>query len=463
MNQEKTKDAIVIGAGITGLTAAFYLDRMKQDFLVLEEKERVGGVIKTVRENGFLYETGPNTGILGQPEAALLFEDIGNGVSLEIADKAAKKRYVLKKGRWEPLPSGMIRAIKTPLFTLKDKFRLLGEPFRAKGNNPEETLEDMVLRRMGKSYLDYAVDPFILGIYAGDPHTLIPKYALPKLYNLEQKYGSFIGGSFKKKFERKNELDKKATREIFSCKGGLQSLADALYDIAGHEKFHLRSSDIKVDHAGEYFKVSFQRMSQIKEEYHSKNIIITTGAQSLRGLLPFIETNKMHMLTDIRYAKVIELAIGFNRWSGIRLDGFGGLIPYRENRDLLGILYISSFLSGRAPEEGALFTVYIGGIRRPDLYERSDDEIIGIVKEEFTEVMGMDDFEPDLIRIFRHEWAIPQYEKSSLNRFHMIAEIEREFKGLMLRGNFTGGIGLADRIKQGRQVAMEISGKGYQP
>jgi oxygen-dependent protoporphyrinogen oxidase len=456
MDRENHTDTIIIGAGITGLTAAFYLNRMKRDFRVLEEKERVGGVIQTIHENGFLYETGPNTGVLGQPEAALLFEDLGKDAELEIADEAVKKRYILKNGNWEKLPSGLFPAIKTPLFALKDKIRILAEPFRARGSDPEESLEELVLRRMGRSYLEYAVDPFILGVYAGDPGALIPKYALPKLYNLEQHYGSFIGGAIRKKFEKKSDLDRKASREVFSFKGGFQSLVDALYKQAGPERFNMNLNDISIQNVRESYKITYSSEGKKVGEYYANNVILTTGAHKLSPLLPFVEPDQLRILSDMRYAKVMELTIGFKKWEGRKLDGFGGLIPFKEKRDLLGILFPSAFLSGRAPEGGALFTIFMGGIRRPELFEKPEQEIFAILEREFKDLMGVDDFKPDLLKIFRHKWAIPQYEKSSGERFRMISEIENEHKGIFLRGNFSGGIGLADRIRQGRKVAEEI-------
>ena len=459
MDRENHTDTIIIGAGITGLTAAFYLNRMKRDFRVLEEKDRVGGVIQTIHENGFLYETGPNTGVLGQPEAALLFEDLGRDAEPEIADEAVKKRYILKNGNWEQLPSGLFPAIKTPLFSLKDKIRILGELFRARGSDPEESLEKLVLRRMGRSYLEYAVDPFILGVYAGDPGELIPRYALPRLYNLEQRYGSFIGGAVRKKFENKSELDRKATREVFSFKGGLQTLVDTLYEKAGPERFRLNLNGISIQNEGKAYKITCRSKGNKQGEYHANNVIITAGAHKLSRLMTFVETDKIRILSDMRYAKVIEIAIGFKKWEGRKLDGFGGLIPFKEGRDLLGILFLSAFLSGRSPDGGALFTIFMGGIRRPDLFEKPDQEILAIVGKEFTDLMGVDNFQPELLKIFRHKWAIPQYERSSGDRFRMISEIENEHQGIFLRGNFTGGIGLADRIRQGRKAAEEIIGR----
>ena len=179
------KKIAIIGAGLSGLTTAFYLKQMGYHPVVFERKDRIGGVIHTSKDNGFLYESGPNSGVISHPETIELIDDLDSSCELEIADSAAKKRWIWKKNRWHALPAGPLSAISTPLFTLKDKFRILGEPLRKKGDNPNEPLNELVLRRLGKSFLDYAVDPFVLGIYEGDPSQLIPKYTLTKLYNLE--------------------------------------------------------------------------------------------------------------------------------------------------------------------------------------------------------------------------------------------------------------------------------------
>ncbi|MFA5535385.1 MAG: protoporphyrinogen oxidase, partial [Mariniphaga sp.] len=243
MNREKAKIAIA-GAGLSGLTTAFYLKKAGVDFQVFDKNEKPGGVIQTHNENGFTYESGPNTGVLSRPEAAELFEELTNDCSLEIANEAAKARWIWKKDKWVPLPSGLAGGITTPLFSFADKLRILGEPFRKKGNNPNESLAQLVLRRMGKSFLDYAIDPFILGIYSGDPGKLVTRYAFPKLYRLEQDYGSFIKGSVKKARELKTERDKKATKEIFSAKNGLSNLIHALTKNIGEDRITLNYKDL---------------------------------------------------------------------------------------------------------------------------------------------------------------------------------------------------------------------------
>ncbi|MEI7504778.1 MAG: protoporphyrinogen oxidase, partial [Paludibacter sp.] len=194
ISNETTTDVVVLGAGLTGLTTAHYLKKANKNFIVLEKQNRVGGVIQSKQEDGFLLEEGPNTGVVGNATVVELFEDLAGRCELELGGENVKKRFILKNGQWEHLPQGLKDAINTPLFSLKDKFRILGEPFRPAGKNPHENLASFVKRRMGASFLNYAIDPFIIGVYAGDPNYLIPKYALPKLYDLEQKYGSLIGG-----------------------------------------------------------------------------------------------------------------------------------------------------------------------------------------------------------------------------------------------------------------------------
>ena len=179
-------DILIIGAGLTGLTTGFWLTRAGKDIHILEKADRVGGQIHTFREKDFVYESGPNTGVVSYPEVAELFEALSPACALETAREESKRRLIWKGNRFRALPSGLFSAVTTPLFTLGDKFRILGEPFRAKGNNPDESVGELAARRLGKSFLHYAVDPFLSGVYAGDPMKLVTRYALPKLYNLEQ-------------------------------------------------------------------------------------------------------------------------------------------------------------------------------------------------------------------------------------------------------------------------------------
>jgi len=457
MLQNETKETIIIGAGLTGLTLAHKLNQNQQDFLVLEKSHRPGGVIQTKEKEGFVYETGPNTGIVKYGEVAELFEEIKSYCTPEIPDESVKKRFIWKNGRWHQLPSGLKGGIQTDLFTWKDKFRILGEPFRKPGNDPHESLDNMVRRRMGESFLNYAVDPFILGVYAGDPSKIIPKYALPKLYYLEQDYGSFIGGAVKKKREKKEPTEKKATKNVFSVKNGLENLVTALYNSAGIHNFLLGSEDINVipnENGG--FDVKYKRNETVYK-LKARNVIFTVGTYELKGLMSFPEKDLLDIIDNLEYAKVIHAAVGFNHWEGCPLSGFGGLVPYVEKRDILGALFMSAFLSGRAPESGELLSVFLGGTRREDIYSKTDKEIKEIIGKELKSMFNLPDFQPDLLELNRYEHAIPQYGKESGSRIEAIEQLEEKYPGLILAGNMRDGIGMADRIKQACDITKRLN------
>jgi oxygen-dependent protoporphyrinogen oxidase len=447
------KDVIIIGAGITGLTTAHHIKKAGTDFLVLELSDRIGGVINSVKEKGYIYEEGPNSGVVGNIEVIRLFEDLQADCELELANENVKRRLILKNGNWEALPSGLGAAVSTPLFTLKDKFRILGEPFRSRGKNPHETLAELVKRRMGQSFLDYAIDPFIIGVYAGDPNRLVPKYALPKLYNLEQDYGSFIKGTFKKGFIKKTEEEKKVTREVFSVKGGISSLINAIYNRIGNETVKLNCKNIRVKPVDDHYIVTYNNNEGATVELEAKKVVSTIGAYQLGKTAPFIDDERLTKIQALHYTRVIEVVLGFDKWEGVTLDAFGGLIPFKENRDILGVLFMSSLLTDRSPKDGALFSIFMAGVRRPELYVLPDNKIEEIIKKEVTDLMKLKEFKPDLFKIIRHEYAIPQYEADSGERFKAIEEVEKQFPGFVIGGNLRNGIGMADRIQQGKMLA----------
>ena len=191
-------DVVIIGAGLTGLTAAFHLKEAGLSLHLVEQRDRPGGVIESHREGGFIYESGPTTGIISHAAVPRLFAAFPDLMCT--ASPEANRRLILKSmgkrtGEGQtflPLPSSPLSGLKTPLFSMRDKLGILLEPFRSRGQKENESIAELVVRRLGKSFLDYAVDPFIGGIYAGDPHRLVTRYALPKLYALEEQHGSFI-------------------------------------------------------------------------------------------------------------------------------------------------------------------------------------------------------------------------------------------------------------------------------
>jgi protoporphyrinogen/coproporphyrinogen III oxidase len=448
-------DVAVIGGGLTGLVTAFWLGKKGIDTAIIEKAGRTGGVIETHREEGFVYESGPNTGIASHPEVPELFDELAGLCEMEPADKRAKKRLIWKDGRWHPLPGGLKEAVHTPLFSTSDKFRLLLEPFRKKGTDPLESLEQMVRRRLGQSFLDYAVDPFISGIYAGDPAYLVPRYALPRLYALEQQYGSFITGAVAKTMKKKDEREKRVTGEVFSVRGGLSNLVSALE--SGIPQIYTGISQLVVTPFNHGYMMQGKKDAR-DIAFTPEFVISTVNPFELDELFPFINRGDLEILKKLEYARVIQVVMGFSRWKGMELNAFGGLVPSREKRDILGILFPSSFLEGRAPEGGALLSVFLGGYRHPEVWSMPDQKVTDIALKETGNMLCQDGIRPDLLKIFRYKHAIPQYGKTTRERLETIARLHSAHRGLILGGNINEGIGMADRIRQGKRIADHVAG-----
>ena len=456
-------DIIVIGAGLTGLTTAYTLSRKGREVMVLERMDVPGGQIQTHSEGGFVFESGPNTGTISNPEVAELMSDLeetsGGKCRLETAPDASKRRLIWKGDRFHELPSGPVSAITTPLFTLSDKFRILGEPWRRKGDNPDESVGSLARRRLGKSFVDYAVDPFLSGVYAGNPDTLVTRYALPKLYNLEQNYGSFIRGAIAKAKEPKTERDRKATKKVFSAVGGLGQITHAMADYLGADRLLLGVKDVKVMPVAEGWRVIY--INKVGEccEIMCRQVVTTCGAYDLPAVLPFVDTDAMRQLNNLTYAPVVEVSVGVRDAMGGDYQAFGGLVPTCERKQVLGILFPSACFAGRAPEGGALFTYFIGGIKHAELLDKSDAELTALVEEYFHSMLKFPaTAKPDLIRIFRHQRAIPQYEITSGERLAAIERLQNQYPGLTIGGNLRDGIGMAHRIQQAVNIANSIKG-----
>ena len=446
-------DIVIIGAGLTGLSLGHFLKKQGKDFLILEKADKVGGVIQTFAEDGFIFESGPNTGTLGSDEIYELTEDLKDTCPLDIANEKAKKRFIWKGDKFHPLPSGLGSGLKTSLFKWKDKFGILGEPFRKKGTDPYESVAEMVKRRLGESYLHYAVDPFISGVYAGDPHRLVTQFALPKLYRLEQDYGSFIKGSFQKHKEAAKQKIKRRPHSVISFKGGMHQLAEHLHT-EFENNVQLSCTNIQIDKAQTGFQISYSNNGKDKT-INAKNVVTTCFAPALPQILSLVKQEDLAPILSINYAKVVQVAVGYKNWSGIPIQAFGGLVPTIEQKQVLGILFPSSIFENRAPVNGALLSVFLGGIRHPEMIKKTDDELKAIVLGSIKEMLHCS-AAPDVIKIFRYEHAIAQYERSSEERLATINELQSRFPGLILAGSMCDGIGMADRVKQAKQIADKL-------
>ncbi len=460
-SQDIITEVAVIGAGLTGLTAAYMLCRRGIDVRVVETQERIGGQIQTIHKNEFIIETGPTTGSVSTPEVAELMDSLaetsGGVCVLETAPDASKRRLIWKGDRFHDLPSGPISAITTPLFRFSDKLRILGEPWRPKGTNPDESIGSLACRRLGRSFVDYAVDPFISGVYAGNPETLITRYALPKLYNLEQNYGSFVRGAFAKMKEKKTVRDRLATKKVFSARGGLSHITESEANYIGRDRIILGARDVEVSPNNDCWHTSLTNERGETIIIKSRYVVTTCGAYNLPAVLPFVAKDCMQAISTLTYAPVMEVNVGMTDTFGGNYCAFGGLVPTVEKQKILGILFPSACFTGRAPQGGALFSFFIGGIKHPELLDYSDEEIRLLVTSCLYSMLKFPkEAKPALIDISRHRKAIPQYTKDSGLRFETVSNLEYQYPGLIIGGNLRDGIGMAHRITQATQIANNI-------
>lgn len=446
-------DTIVVGAGLTGLTIGHQLLKHSHHrFLVLERGKQAGGQIRTYRDDGFVFESGPTSGIISSAEVATLFEDFPN--LLQVASPLSKRRMILKKGIFHPLPSGLPSAVRTTLFSVWDKLRILGEPFRSAGTDPNESIASLVRRRLGKSYLTYAVDPFVGGIYAGDPEKLVTRHALPKLYALEANHGSFIRGAIALMKREKTDEERKATKQIFSSPLGLLSLTSAMtQELIDHDRLLLNVQGIQILYLREEgkWRITYRQGQELYTLY-ARQVITTIGSIEFAESLQLDEGIDLSAIKNLRYAPIVQVAMGYKSIEGIKFDSFGGLIPSCEDKEVLGILNPSACFSDRCPQGGLLLSIFLGGMRSPELIHQSDEYITALVQDRVSKFLDLHQA-PDLLRIFRHTRAIPQYEASSDDRLALIELLERTYPGLYIGGNMHGGIGMSDRIKQGTLLA----------
>jgi oxygen-dependent protoporphyrinogen oxidase len=262
----------------------------------------------------------------------------------------------------------------------------------------------------------------------------------------------------KAKEKKNNPRLQKATKDVFSAEGGLQNLTSALSKSVGNENIYTACSNTNINTKEKGYQTTTNCKGETIE-IESKYVVSTVGAYALPGLLPFIEKETLSPITNLEYAKIVQVILGYNKWDGCNIKAFGGLVPSIEKRSILGVLFTSSFFEGRAPEGGALLSVFMGGTRMPEQYNMSDDEIVGILQKEIPHMMKLDSFNPDMIRIFRYQHAIAQYGADSKERFETIEKLEQKYPGLILAGSMRNGIGMADRIKQASTIAHEIISK----
>jgi oxygen-dependent protoporphyrinogen oxidase len=451
-----TLDVIVVGAGISGLTAAFRLHKAGRRITVVDAGARPGGVIGTVRRDGALYECGPNSTLDTTPLINAMLDDLGiRGERLD-ADEVASTRYVVRDGTATALPTSPAAFFTTPAFSLGAKLMLLREPFvRRAPADLEESIAQFVRRRLGQEFLDYAIDPFVAGIYAGDPERISVPAAFPRLHALEQKYGSLIKGQILGARERrKNPEQSKNAAKSFSFKAGMQTLTDALARAIGGVTSDARVTRVAPGDDGQW-TVDGTRAGE-PFTLRARAVVLATPAPTAAALIAPFASAAARGLAAIDYAPVAIVATAYRRADVAHsLAGFGFLVPRKERRRVLGTLFSSSMFAGRAPEGTVLLTTFAGGRRNPDVAALTDEAVVEVVTREHRELLGAS-AAPQWSAVTRWPQAIPQYDLGHLDRVLPAAEAETEWPGLAFCANWRGGVSVSDCVKNGHATAERL-------
>lgn len=434
----------VVGAGISGLVTAFLLRQQNIDVTVFEKEDRVGGSILSTNEGGYLVELGPNTVLNNNFAIDELIECAGMTGEKMVAGGKAKNRYIAKDGKLMALPSGPLGFLTTPIFPARAKFRLLKEPFIGRADR-EESIAQFVTRRLGPDLLKWAVGPFVSGVYAGDAETLSVRWATRKIYALEEKYGSLIRGAVAR---RKGP---QPAGKLLTFRDGLDRLTKRLGE---HLQDGLKCSCPvhEINRIGSRFDLQYGLAAR-KTESFSHVVVTGDSREAARILSPLTDTAP---LRDLPYSGVVILGLGFPAGTVSHpLDGFGFLMPPHMNQVLLGCLFPSSIFAGRAPENHALLTAFLGGARRMDVLDWNEEKILDETLGLLRPLLGITG-DPSFAVSRSWPRAIPQYVVGHGRVIEWAENLERKYPGLYVGGNLLSGVSVADCISNASRLAARL-------
>ena len=448
------KKIIVLGAGISGLTAAYLLKKEGFSVTVLEKKENAGGSIETIIESGFLFDRGPSSSLETYPVIKTIIEDLDLSEELIYADKKGNKRYILKNNELIPLPMSPRAFLSSKLFSAKAKLRLLTEPF-IKRANKEESIAEFVKRRIGKEFLDYAISPFVSGVYAGDPSKLSIKYAFPKLHKLEREYGSLILGTIRTIRKRKKSAEKsKQSAKMFSFKNGMETLPNKIALFLDNNLITSTEvqSILKKDNS---YNIVFYKDGEQKTLF-ADSVVSTIPAYALSNIIANIDQDFAKILNDVFYPSVLVLYIGYKKSDVHRsLDGFGFLIPQKEEKSFLGAIWNSVLFPYRTDNDNVCFTLFIGGATKERISGTTTGAPIKKAISEFQQIMNIKNV-PVYTSYKLWKKAIPQYNIGYEKVDKAIKQFESNNPGFFLGGNYRRGIALGDCLHSAEIIRDEV-------
>ena len=448
--------AIVLGAGVSGLGAARALARAGLRVVVLEAAMGPGGVMASEVHRGFLAELGPNT-VQEAPALLELAAAAGCAGDLVPAAAAARKRFVVHRGRLVALPGGPPGLLTTPLLSWRGKARLATEPWRRRGPGPQESVAAFFRRRLGSEALPLA-DAMGLGVFAGDPDELAIGFAFSRAYALESQHGSLLGGLLATGRHARRVRGARVTRRLLGFRGGFAELARRLADGLDVRYGCTALAATREQPPGREapaFELRAVEDGRERTFAAPRLVVALPAAAAVEVLAPLAAAGRsaLDAIAAIPHAPVAVVALGYRRAQVAHpLDGFGLLAPHHEGRQILGCLFSSTLFPERAPADRVLLTAMVGGRRRPRLVELDDRGLVELVCGELAELLGVRG-EPEMTAVRRWQPGIPQPDARWPEARDAARALERANPGLTVLGSWLAGVGLPDCARAGWEIA----------
>jgi len=458
------KRVAIIGGGISGLAAAFALEERRRageslSYVVYEASSRFGGVLVTEQVDGCLVEAGPDSFLSEKPWAADLCRRIGLEDQLIGSNDAARKTYILVKGKLAPMPDGLMfmvptrlaSALLSPLFSSATKFRMVREwRFSPHQSNGDESVAALVERHYGAEMVDRVADPLLSGVYGGEASQLSVRAVLPRFAEMEANYGSLARGMLAASKAVK-ESESGPPSIFTSLKNGMQKLPETILAHLAAAALHANSPVQAVQRQDRGWVVSAGYASD-----HFDAVIVATPAPDAALLLEMSAAYLASELRVIPYSSSITVALGFGKDVRAALPpGFGFLVPRSEGKRMLAATFVHNKFLHRAAEDRALLRCFFGGSRDDQVLQLPNQEILSIAREELRQILGLS-AEPLFTRLYRWKGAMAQYTVGHLERLERIESLRKQLPGLALAGNGYRGIGVPDCVRSGEEAAAEV-------
>jgi oxygen-dependent protoporphyrinogen oxidase len=447
------RHVVVIGAGLSGLACAHRLNQLGAEVTVLESADRPGGLLGTIRKDGFLFESGPQS--FQTTEILLdLIRELGIESELQRADSRAA-RYILLHGRLRKIPTSPQALLSSSLLGPRSRWKILSEPFR-KTSPPaaEESVGAFARRKFGNEILEYLVAPFVSGVYAGDPEELSLKAAFPSLHDWEREYGSVLRGA-KKARARKGSNEPES---LCSFQQGVATLPDAIAAKLGH-RLQANTRAVSMNRLGpagnETHEVRIES-SESSATIQAAAVVLATPAYVAAQIIASISAQLAQMLSGVAYAPVAVVAAGYYQQQvGELMSGFGFLVPRTETLHTLGTVWNSSLFPGRAPRGAVTLTSFTGGATNPGIADAPEEEIAKVIQSEnecILKIIGS----PVASAVWKHPRALPQYNLGHGHVVEAIRDMERKIPGIFFAGNYLEGPSVGKCVENGFRTAEVV-------